>query len=66
MKIIEATLIFPMTIIIVCLLIGLTMHFYEALGQQIENQAEILTEACKTSEISYINGINGLIGIVEE
>ncbi len=41
MKIVEATILIPMTIIIIVSIIGLMMTCYEDLGKQIESHSEM-------------------------
>ncbi len=50
MRIIEATLIVPLTLLITAALIGLTMKFYGDLNKQIEAHATERKEIYKVSE----------------
>ena len=50
MRIIEATLIMPLTLLITAALISLMMNFYEDLDKQIEQQREERKEIYKVSE----------------
>lgn len=50
MRIIEATLIMPLTLLITAALIGLMMNFYEDLDKQIERHMEERKEIYKVSE----------------
>ena len=50
MRIIEATLIMPLTLLITAALIGLMMNFYEDLDKQIERHREERKEIYKVSE----------------
>ncbi len=50
MRIIEATLIMPLTLLITAALIGLMMNFYEDLDKQIQRHAEERKEIYKVSE----------------
>lgn len=40
MKMVEATILIPMTILIIAGIIGLMMQFYEDLGKQIDKHGE--------------------------
>ena len=50
MRIIEATLIMPLTLLITAALISLMMNFYEDLDKQIEQHREERKEIYKVSE----------------
>ncbi len=50
MRIIEATLIMPLTLLITAALIGLVMNFYEDLDKQIQRHTEERKEIYKVSE----------------
>ena len=45
MKIIEASIVMPMTILIAVALIGLMMHFYMLFSEQVDDHGILLKEA---------------------
>ncbi len=51
MKIVEATILIPMTILIIVSIIGLMMNYYEDLGKQIENHEKARVEFYENESI---------------
>ena len=54
MKIVEATLIMPVTCLIITALIGLMMSFYDELNGQIESNAVLRDKIYETREVTVI------------
>ena len=54
MKIVEATLIMPVTCLIITALIGLMMSFYDELNAQIESNAVLRDKIYETREVTVI------------
>ena len=54
MKIVEATLIMPVTCLIITALIGLMMSFYDELNAQIEYNAVLRDKIYETREVTVI------------
>ena len=54
MKIVEATLIMPVTCLIITALIGLMMSFYDELNAQIEANAALRDKIYETREVTVI------------
>ena len=54
MKIVEATLIMPVTCLIITALIGLIMSFYDELNAQIESNAVLRDKIYETREVTVI------------
>lgn len=53
-KIVEATLIMPVTCLIITALIGLMMSFYDELNAQIESNAVLRDKIYETREVTVI------------
>ena len=54
MKIVEATLIMPVTCLFITALIGLMMSFYDELNAQIESNAVLRDKIYETREVTVI------------
>ena len=54
MQIVEATLIMPVTCLIITALIGLMMSFYDELNAQIESNAVLRDKIYETREVTVI------------
>ena len=54
MKIVEATLIMPVTCLIITALIGLMMSFYDELNAKIESNAVLRDKIYETREVTVI------------
>lgn len=59
MKIVEATLIMPVTCLIITALIGLMMSFYDELNAQIEANAVLRDKLYETREVTVIRVRDG-------
>lgn len=59
MKIVEATLIMPVTCLIITALIGLMMSFYDELNAQIEANAVLRDKIYETREVTVIRVRDG-------
>lgn len=65
MRIIEATLIVPLTILITAALIGLMMSFFAELTEQTEEHGTQLASMYETSETVYIRAYDRLSYVAE-
>ncbi len=64
MKIVEATLIMPVTCLIITALIGLMMSFYDELNAQIEANAALRDKIYETREVTVIRVRDGFTEVV--
>ena len=64
MKIVEATLIMPVTCLIITALIGLMMSFYDELNAQIESNAVLRDKIYETREVTVIRVRDGFTEVV--
>lgn len=60
MKIVEATLIIPFTILIIFSLIGLTMSFHISLDNQISIHEEYMKESFSTDEVQHVRSYEAM------
>lgn len=65
MRIVEASLIVPLTILIMSALIALMMSFYSELGEQIEEHDAERDKLYEVSEMTYIRAYDRLSAIGE-
>lgn len=65
MRIVEASLVMPLTILIMAALIGLMMSFYAEFGEQLEHHAEEREELYSISEATYIRAYDRLSAAAE-
>ena len=66
MKIVEATLIMPVTCLIITALIGLMMSFYDELNAQIESNAVLRDKIYETREVTVIRVRDRLTEVAEQ
>ncbi len=66
MRIVEASLVVPLTILIMAALIGLMMSLYAEFGEQLDRHTEELEKLYSVSETAYIRAYDKLSVVAEK